>query len=306
MAPPSTGLLAWQHAKNITLADGAAVSQWDDSSGNAHHATQATGANQPTFRADAASTGYPAVQFDGTADFLSYATAGYLAGTNNVASALLCAVIRPTSFPASGSQGNWHGISNGTVATNTRIRGGINSGATSVNWRVGGRRLDADSQQFADSAVGVAPLVDDGFMVTVEADWANSDARMWAGRTMVAENLAFQTAGNTSATNSLAAALGARGDGTLEWFAGYIFDAYTYVPTLSAADRGLLWDWVESQWLFLAGQGVPAEQPLFWPGDGPFSPQQWIPDGWWDTTAPAAAVAAEGPHTFPSQYGGYF
>lgn len=53
-------------------ADGGAVSQWDDGSGNGRHATQGTGGAQPTYRAAYANlNGLPAVEFDGSADFLA-------------------------------------------------------------------------------------------------------------------------------------------------------------------------------------------------------------------------------------------
>ncbi len=56
-------------------ADGGAVSQWDDGSGNARHVSQGTGTARPTYRASvAALNGKPAVQWDGTSDVLSSST----------------------------------------------------------------------------------------------------------------------------------------------------------------------------------------------------------------------------------------
>ena len=53
---------AWSHPAN-----GAAVSSWNDASGNARHATQATGTAQPVWRASvAALNSQPAVDFDGS------------------------------------------------------------------------------------------------------------------------------------------------------------------------------------------------------------------------------------------------
>ena len=53
-------------------ADGAAVSQWDDGSGNGRHAVQATGANQPLYRAaSSVMNNKPAVEAVDTTDSLA-------------------------------------------------------------------------------------------------------------------------------------------------------------------------------------------------------------------------------------------
>jgi hypothetical protein len=64
-------LFAWFDAANTGGSDGAALPQWNDlSPSGGHHAKQATAGSQPTFRA-AGLNAHPAVEFDGTADFLS-------------------------------------------------------------------------------------------------------------------------------------------------------------------------------------------------------------------------------------------
>ncbi len=77
-------LTAWYKADAITgKVDGDPISQWDDSSGNALHVVQATGANQPTYKASASLpwlNGKPAVRFDGS-DWLAKATTGLGAGS---------------------------------------------------------------------------------------------------------------------------------------------------------------------------------------------------------------------------------
>lgn len=242
MPPPSTGLVAWQNARYLALADGAAVSSWPDAGPNGYAATQGTAGSQPAFRANADGTGMPGVQFDGTADFLSYA-AGYLAASNNIPSLLLAGVVRLSSVPAAGATANIIAMANGTTTTNSRASFGVRP---TTSWSVQGRRLDADASSIqAGSAVAANATV----MVTAELDYANSDARVYVARTKAGENLNFQTAGNTSATNATNAAIGARGDGTVEWFPGWVFEVVTYVPTLSATDRTALWDWLEYQWL---------------------------------------------------------
>lgn len=65
------GLVAWYDASDTaTITDsGGAVSQWDDKSGNAHHATQGSGSNKPT-TGTRTQNGLNVLDFDG-GDFLS-------------------------------------------------------------------------------------------------------------------------------------------------------------------------------------------------------------------------------------------
>lgn len=69
--PVIGGCKLWLDATKGVTKDGSnLVSQWNDQSGNGNHATQGTGANQPTWT-DSAINGLPAISFDGTADYLS-------------------------------------------------------------------------------------------------------------------------------------------------------------------------------------------------------------------------------------------
>ena len=67
-----SGCVLWLKADAITSNDGDFVSSWIDSSGSNNPATQATAANQPTFRTNAIG-GKPVVRFDGN-DLLQTAT----------------------------------------------------------------------------------------------------------------------------------------------------------------------------------------------------------------------------------------
>ncbi len=64
---PTSGMVLWLKADAIKgLADGAAVTQWDDSSGNGRNFTQGTVSKQPAYVASEANFGNkPAVRFDG-------------------------------------------------------------------------------------------------------------------------------------------------------------------------------------------------------------------------------------------------
>lgn len=67
--PMSLSPSLWLKADALGLADGAAVASWTDSSGNARHATQATGTKQPTQQTNELN-GLPSVLFDGVDDRL--------------------------------------------------------------------------------------------------------------------------------------------------------------------------------------------------------------------------------------------
>jgi len=69
-------LVAWYKADagTSTTTDGVAISQWNDQSGNGHHLVQATGGNQPLYKA-AIQNGLPVVRFDGVDDFIQLAFA---------------------------------------------------------------------------------------------------------------------------------------------------------------------------------------------------------------------------------------
>lgn len=70
-----SGLAAWYDASQIAgVSDGAALSQWNDLSGNARHLRQTTAANQPLYKS-AIQNGKGVVRFDGTNDFMSVAVA---------------------------------------------------------------------------------------------------------------------------------------------------------------------------------------------------------------------------------------
>ncbi|MGK3961308.1 hypothetical protein WMF01_12075 [Sorangium sp. So ce1667] len=64
------GLTHWFRADQGVVSSGSAVSVWRDFSGLDNHATQATGASQPTWVASSLG-GKPALRFDGSLSFMS-------------------------------------------------------------------------------------------------------------------------------------------------------------------------------------------------------------------------------------------
>ena len=86
----SFGATASYDARLISgLSDAAAVSSWADQSGNGYTASQATAANQPSYRV-AVFGGQPAVRFDGSDDVLTHTA-------DNTASCMIFAVAQTRS-----------------------------------------------------------------------------------------------------------------------------------------------------------------------------------------------------------------
>jgi hypothetical protein len=56
----------------------AAISQWNDLSGNGRHLVQATGANQPLFRLNGGPANFPSINFVDNTDTMQIATAGVI------------------------------------------------------------------------------------------------------------------------------------------------------------------------------------------------------------------------------------
>lgn len=89
----SPTLLAWYKADALALSDGDAVATWTDSGPNGYNLTQGTSGSRPTYRAASGLNDQPAVQFDGTDDFVRNGSTGAASQTNIT----VVAVVVPTS-----------------------------------------------------------------------------------------------------------------------------------------------------------------------------------------------------------------
>lgn len=89
----SNGL--WLRAEDIAGADGDAIAAWQDFSGNANNANQATANKQPLYYSTSAMNNMPIVRLDGTNDEMAVADADILDGTTGLT---YYAAIRPTNL----------------------------------------------------------------------------------------------------------------------------------------------------------------------------------------------------------------
>lgn len=198
--PAQCGAQIALDARFITgVSDGAALSSWSSRSVASIGATQSTPAQQPTFRA-ASINGRPAVEFDGTADNMNLDAAARSL-TNNVGnlSAICVAVCDGTATDTTQTMVHF------SVGTGGLSRAALQFLTGSNGARMQGRRLDADTAATTGVASGGMGVGVYGMRV----DWSNNTTT--ANRNGVSTTSAtFSSgAGNTSATNSVSAVVGA-------------------------------------------------------------------------------------------------
>jgi len=212
-------------ARYINQSDNTAVSTWSDRSGNGYDATQAAGANQPTFQA-AEFGGNGVVRFDGSNDFLQ--SNGAVGLIKNVNGGTLFGVAK---FAAASSPTAMSVLAFATpVAGPHRAIMGVE---VASGYYAGGRRLDADS--FA-SALTASYTQNRTLLQTAVFDWANSDLFVFLDGTQSASNTSFQTDGSTSNTDSANVRVGG-GSQAGQRMNGDIGQALAFNTALTASQR---------------------------------------------------------------------
>ena len=240
-----TGLALWldaDDASTITL-NGSTVSQWDDKSGNNYHVSQANAANQPRYVA-AGMNGKPALNNENG----RYLQRGTTPMFSNVAGATIVAVYQPT-LPLTGAVGNGMVVflNNGATAGGTRL--GLTptpSPGTAGTYSIAGRRLDAESYATVSS---LTSLTADPVVWVANADYANAQTNTWLNGTADIAGAPFQTAGNTSNTDSLGIGLFSRPNGGLDTYddtrlsEGLLINATLSTTNRQKLEGYLAWKW---------------------------------------------------------------
>jgi hypothetical protein len=218
-------------ARYINQSDNTAVSTWADRSGNGYDATQTDSNLFPTFQT-AEFGGNGVVSFDGTNDVLN---ANGAAGVmRNVGGGTLMAVCKYTSASLNNTRPPLF-FSRGDSSGSTRaLIGTTNTSPT--GYTTAGRRLDANSFQVVATGSGTYTqnriLIQSGIF-----DWANSDAFVFLDGKQEASSTSFQTAGNTSNTDSLAVRVGLADSTFNQFLQGDIGQALAFNTALTASQR---------------------------------------------------------------------
>ena len=243
--PASISTALWldaADASTITL-NGSTVSQWNDKSGNGFNVSQATVSLQPTYEATGLN-GKPTINNVIVNRNLNRTIATSLG--NNVGQLSMCLVVEYAIDAAFLSNASELFVSSGTSAAATRVALSPNTGSPVGNQGVCGRRLDTDGFVGAATSTVSDTLRGSPFFKVGQADYQNAQANHWTNGTQDLTAGVFQTAGNTSSTDSL----------SLRLFAGAanapsgtkISEAIIIHNTLPEADRQkiegyLAWKW---------------------------------------------------------------
>ncbi len=188
------------HPWSLALSSGLA-SEWRDRSGNGRNFT-ASGSARPTLVAGSLNS-RDFLTFNGSSNVMTLGSSGLL---RNRASMMAFLVLRWNASPT--AQQIALGISRGgATAARFAAYGGTPSGKS----QVGARRLDADSFQQVSSAASIS--VGAWSTVAVRIDYQARTLRQYLNGVIDGQTTTFQTAGNTSDTDSFGASVGAGASG---------------------------------------------------------------------------------------------
>jgi hypothetical protein len=204
------------------------ISEWRDLSGNGRHFSQATAAAQPNGVART-KNGKRVLDFGGAQSLVGNSAS--LSIARNVGGITAFVVAKFDSVAAS-QQTLMQAQNNASVARLLMDGGAGISPGTSL--RLGGRRLDADS---FDSAVGAAlsQTTNDTILAGTVA-FSAATANLHVNGLLIATDGTFQTAGNTSDTDSSSVTIGSS-PSVANPIDGYIAEIIVYQRALSAAER---------------------------------------------------------------------
>jgi hypothetical protein len=230
----------WLKADAGVTQAGGLVSAWADQSGTANNAAQAAAGLQPTYVAAAPEfNGMPAIKFSG-AQQMALANLAVLNNVAGASSAMAVSTAAPTAAQAIVSY-EVNGSANGRftmLINDTCAQIGNYAGAVSVH----GRRLDADPCQ---QVSGGSTIAGTAFEAVASVDYVNQSALISLNRKVVSASSAFQTAGNSAATNSTNAVIGSK-DGQY-FLNGNVAELLLFSSAISGSQRQMLENYLQKR-----------------------------------------------------------
>lgn len=220
---------------DVQATDSQTVLRWPDLSGNGRHARQDTGGFRGQWVASGIG-GKPSINLDGSDDF--YALEAGLDLLRNVAGATLFVVGQGASATVSSNQ---FALSIQRSGATTQ-RAGLNRVASNT-YQAGGRRADTDA--FASQTAGTTstnPYIQCGAF-----DYAGAKLHHYLNGALLGTTDPFQTAGNTSDTDSIGIGIGSNTLGTA-CYAGRIAEILVYPQFITASKRAAITAYLGSRY----------------------------------------------------------
>lgn len=187
--------LSLRDATTVITPNGTNVSNVNDKSGNGINYSMATAANMP-FWLPTGIGGKPAMQTDGTRS-LTRGASGLL---RNVGVATIAMVLEYDAAATFSNDAAEFFISTSTTGTRVSLQ---SHAAAQANQGVRGRRLDGDALAAVASSTASQSVRGFPFFKVAQVDYQAGRLNHWTNGAQDINNVVFQTAGNTSDTNSL-------------------------------------------------------------------------------------------------------
>jgi hypothetical protein len=220
-----------------TPANGGGIARVEDKSGNAHHYTQATAGNRPTYQT-AVQNGLSIGRFNGTAHWLASGARTIIANSN----AATIVAVRKWSASPTAARSIWSCSTNNGTNSRAQLYGGNAANVQGVGGRIGN---NASTFAGLDGGTNVSTSVfeiDTGLL-----DAGANALTLWLNGTQTGTG-AFLNGSfpNNSSQNSRIGSLTTN----TQFFQGDISEVLVFNYGLTAAQRQDVWNYLRYKWGF--------------------------------------------------------